>query len=266
MKSVWFTVLLLLYISACTNPQSDKTAERFTEEQRMLLTGLQEQVKRFPDSAGARMRLINSMDSLGMYKEAIAQTDSLIIRDSLNNGLWFTRGQLQESNKDTQQAIESYRKALTIYPSVESQLSLANLYAEKGDPRALAICTAVAKMGLGRESDAHSSFIAGVYYARTGNARRADSLFDQCINNDYTYMEAYMEKGFLQYEAKNYPAALQVFQRAITVNNMYADAYYWQAKTFEAMGNKQEAILNYQRALGLDRTLTEAREALKKLE
>ncbi|TDH21472.1 tetratricopeptide repeat protein [Segetibacter sp. 3557_3] len=266
MKTFWFAAVLLTMLSACTDQRNNNAADRSTEEQRALVVALQEQVKQYPDSAGARMRLVNAMDSLGMYKEAIAHTDSMIIRDSLNNGLWFARGQLQESNEDTQQAIESYRKAISIYPSVESQLSLANLYAERADPRALAICTNVAKMGLGRESDAHSSFIAGVYYARKGDAARADSLFDQCINNDYTYMEAYMEKGFIRYDSKDYPSALQVFQRAITVNNTYADAYYWQAKTYEAMGNKQEAILNYQRALGLDKNLSQARAALTKLE
>jgi tetratricopeptide (TPR) repeat protein len=78
-------------------------------------------------------------------------------------------------------------------------------------------------------------------------------------------MEAYMEKGFIYYETKKYQEALKVFQQAITVNNLYADAYYWQAKTYEALGNKEEALINYQRSLGLDKTLKEAREAIKRL-
>ncbi len=91
-------------------------------------------------------------------------------------------------------------------------------------------------------------------------------LQDRCINNNYTYMEAYMEKGFIYYDAKKFDDALKVFQQAITVNNLYADAYYWEAKCYEAKGNKQDAILNYQRSLGLDKNLKEAKEALKRLE
>jgi tetratricopeptide (TPR) repeat protein len=120
-------------------------------------------------------------------------------------------------------------------------------------------------MGLGREMDANCDFIAGVYNSRTGNHQQAIMLFDRAINNNYQLMEAYMEKGFVHFDTKRYPEALKVFQTAITVNNMYADAYYWSAKSFEAMGNKEEALINYQRALGLDKELKEARDAIKRL-
>jgi tetratricopeptide (TPR) repeat protein len=121
-------------------------------------------------------------------------------------------------------------------------------------------------MGLGREVDADCNFIAGVYFARTGDNKKALQLFDLAINDNYTLMEAYMEKGFIYYESKNYQDALKVFDKAVTVSNTYADAYYWRAKCYEAMGNKPEAIINYKRSLGLDKQLKEAAEAIKRLE
>jgi tetratricopeptide (TPR) repeat protein len=121
-------------------------------------------------------------------------------------------------------------------------------------------------MGMGRETDASCNFIAGVYYARTGDKKQALESFDKAIANNYTLMEAHMEKGFVYYEDKKYPDAQKVFEKAITVNNMYADAYYWIAKCNEAMGNKEEAVTNYKRSLGLDKQLKEAAEAIKRLE
>jgi tetratricopeptide (TPR) repeat protein len=227
---------------------------------------LGKQVRENPDSAGLRMKLINSLDSLKLYKEAISQADSLIKRDSLNNGLWFTKAQLQEENKDTSAAISSYEKAIRIYPSIEARLSLANLLAENRNPKALLLCREVSAMGLGRETDANCNFIAGVYYARSGNAKQAVSLFDAAINDNYTLMEAYMEKGFIYYEGKDYRQAIGVFETALSVNNTYADAYYWKAKCNEAMGNKSEAVINYKRALGLDKQLKEAADAIKRLD
>jgi len=50
-----------------------------------------------------------------------------------------------------------------------------------------------------------------------------------------------------------------------TVSNTDADAYYWMGRCFEATGKKDDAITNYQRALALDRTFSEAREALRRL-
>lgn len=265
MRWIITALIILVVICSCKNEAGEEQSKSADPEKVALVESLKKQVQQDPDSAGTRMRLVNALDSLGMYKEAIAETDSLIKRDSLNNGLWFAKGQLLESNKDTAAAIESYRRAIAIYASVEAQLHLANLYAETKDPRSLLICQTVARMGLGRETDASCDFIAGIYNARTGHYEQAIMLFDRAISNNYTMMEAYMEKGFVYYETKRVPEALKVFERAVTVNNMYADAYYWQAKCYEAMGNKQEAIVNYQRSLGLDKELKEAREALKRL-
>ena len=262
MKYLAITILASLLLAACNDNSGPSGQDRAKLE---ILHNLETQVKQFPDSASLRMRYVNALDSLQMYPEALAQTDSMIKRDSLNNGLWFAKGQLFESNKDTLNAIASYEKALSIYPSVEAQLNLANLYAEKGNVRALAICQNVSQMGLGRETDAACDFIAGVYHSREGDNAKAIAFFDRAINNNYTLMEAYMEKGFIYYGTKDFAQALKTFETAITINNTYADAYYWQAKTYEAMGNKDEAVLNYERALGLDNQLAEAREAIKRL-
>lgn len=250
---------------ACNNKPAEDTPP-VDEAKLAMLNQLKQQVALHPDSASLRMQYINALDSLSQYALAIAQTDSMIRRDSANNGLWFARGQLLEANKDTFAAITSYEKALNIYPSIEAQLSLANLFAETKNRNALSICQQVSKLGLGRETDASCDFIAGIYYARTAQYEAAIKLFDRSINNNYTYMEAYMEKGFIYFDTKRYNEALKIFEQAVTVQNTYADAFYWQAKCYEALGNKEEAILNYQRAAGLDKQLAEARQALKRLE
>ncbi len=229
------------------------------------MINLQERVKQFPDSNSMRMRLVNALDSLGLYTDAMAQVDSLIKKDSLNNGLWFTKAQLAESNKDTANAILFYERAIRIYPSVEAQLSLANLFAERKDAKALLLCQIVSNMKLGRETNADCDFIAGVYHARTGNKIVATTLFDRCINNNYMYMEAYLEKGFIPFDDKKYADALAIFQKAITVNNTYADAHYWEAKCFEAMNNKATALTSYQRAYGLDKTMKEAEAGMQRM-
>lgn len=252
-----------IVLLSCGN--KDETQTSGSQARMEVLDSLQNQIRYYPDSAGLRMKLINSLDSLKMFSEAIAQTDSLIKRDSANNGLWFTKAQLQEDNKDTVGAIKSYTEALNIYPSIEAQLSLANLFAETRNKNALAICNNVLAMGSGRETDASCHFIAGVYFSRTGDLKKALQSFDKAINDNYTLMEAYMEKGFIYYDSKEYQQALQVFEKALTVNQTYADAYYWKAKCYEALGNKAEALINYKRSLGLDKELKEAADAIKKL-
>ena len=260
-----WTVVLLLIVTILSCKQHENGGSKPDPLKLEILNQLKKSVQLYPDSASMRMLYVNALDSLQMYPQAISQIDSMIKRDSLNNGLWFAKGQLSESNRDTVQAIGSYTKALAIYPSVEAQLSLANLFAETKNIAALRICQNISRMGLGRETDANCDFIAGVYYARTGNNDKANAFFDRAINNNYTLMEAYMEKGFIFYGSKKYTDAQKIFETAITINNTYADAYYWKAKTFEAMGNSDQALLNYERSLGLDKNLKEARAAIKRL-
>lgn len=258
--------ILIVFFAILSCGENDKKRASDDSFKPNTIDKLTTLVQQNPDSAGLRMKLINSLDSQNMYNEAIAQTDSLIKKDSLNNGLWFTKARLQEDNKDTSEAIRSYTRAINIYPSTEAQLSLANLFAETKNPKALLISNSVKKLNIGKETDADCDFIAGVFYARSGENNYALQLFDEAINENYTLMEAYMEKGFIYYDSKKFADALKVFETAITVNNTYADAYYWKAKCEEAIGNKADAILDYKRASGLDKKLKAAADAVKRLE
>ena len=59
--------------------------------------------------------------------------------------------------------------------------------------------------------------------------------------------------------------ALKVFNLALTISPDYADNYYWIAKCQQALGLKEEAKLNYQRAFGLDQGFKAARDSANKL-
>ena len=120
-------------------------------------------------------------------------------------------------------------------------------------------------MGQGRETDANCRFIAAIYFARIGNSEKAIEGFDKAIADNYTLTDAYLEKGFIYYDKKEYNGALKIFQTARKVSSTNADVYYWIAKCNEAMGNKEEALINYQRASGLDRNLKEAKAGVERM-
>ncbi len=85
------------------------------------------------------------------------------------------------------------------------------------------------------------------------------------MNRDYRFIEAYIEKSIIQYEQKNYKAAMENLAYASAINYTNPDVYYWQGRCQEAEGKKEEALDNYYKALSLDRSFTEAREAIKRL-
>ena len=208
---------------------------------------------------------MNALDSIGAYPSAKDQLDSLIKRDSLNYAFWYRKAEIQESLHDTIGALKSYRYAIRIYPSPDALLGAANLMAEQKNDTALALSKQVHTLRLGREYTAHCEFIDGIFYARTGDNKKAMVSFDACIRNDLYYMEAYMEKGFILFEESKTVEAKKIFETVIIVKNTYADGYYWLAKCAEKLHDVESAKTHYQKALTLDPTLIEAAAALKRL-
>ena len=262
----WSIAILLILFAACKNESANKVPDALKKDEMPVpIQQLFTQLEKNSDSVGLRFRLIDALDSLGAYKLALGQMDSLIKKDSLNYAFWYRKAQLLENIHDTTGALKCYRYAIRVYPSPDAMLAAANLLAEKKDSTALLICKQINEFRMGREYTAHTSFITGIYYARIGNREKAMDAFNKCIINDFNYIEAYMEKGFLYYESKKINEALKIFQTAVTVKKTYADGYYWIAKCNEALTNKTEAISNYQKSLVLDPGLKEASAALKRL-
>ncbi len=263
---LWKIVFCVLLLVACKSELKEKVPGSLSKKDMPApVQNLLAQLEQYPDSIGLRMKLVDALDSLGAYKQALGQMDSLIEQDSLNYGLWYRKALLQENTTDTAGALQSYRYAIRIYPSPDAMLAAANLLAEKKDSTALRICQELMASRMGREYTAHCHFISGVYYARTGNQAKAIASFNNCIQNDLNYMEAYMEKGFLYFDNKQTREALQIFETVVTLKNTYADGYYWIAKCREILNQPAEAIDNYRKSLTLDPKLLEAAAALKRL-
>jgi tetratricopeptide (TPR) repeat protein len=229
------------------------------------LENLQDMVSQHPDSPMLRYVLVTQLDSAGRYKEALAQLDELIKLDSLNDALWYQKGKIQENLPDTAGAILSFNRAARVYPSAQTLLALANLYAETRDAKVMEVCNMVDQMKLGRKYDGYTSFFIGVYYARKGENSKAIIYFDKSINNNYTLMDTYIEKGSLYYEQKNYAEAMKVFKTATTINNTFADGYYWQGKCYEALKDKPNAMSSYSKAFALDKKMKEAEEGMNRM-
>jgi len=67
------------------------------------------------------------------------------------------------------------------------------------------------------------------------------------------------------FDRHRYDKALSIFQLASTVNNLYVDAYYYQARCYEMMNKKDSAALLFKQSLQIDPTMDAARTHLKQL-
>lgn len=225
---------------------------------------LEDGQKKFPEDTEFGRRLGELYAQNGDYSRAMQQYDAILAVDSTDFETWYNRGVMQAQIADTAGAIQSLENSFRNVPALFSGLSLANLYAMKRDPRALEIADFMIERDT-TDQAAHAFYIKGVYYSTVGKPQLALKEFENAINRDWKFTDAYIDAGIIHFEGKQMDKAMETFVRAATVSNTDPDAYYWIARCHEVQGQKQDAIENYERALALDRTMVEARNRLRRL-
>lgn len=226
---------------------------------------LQEALQKLPGSIGLHILLAKGFESKNELEKALAicndilkeypgEIDALILKSEL----------LKKQNKNAE-ALAVLEKAYSYAPNdVDLVQQLAFEYADSKNPKALTLSDSLIKADV-EKRHAEPYYFKGLYYENTGNYKEAINYFDEAIQHDFNFLDAYMDKGQTYYDQKKFADALKTFQLSTTVFPSEAVPYYWLAKTQQAMGNKNEARLNYQRAYGLDKTLTEAKDSADRL-
>jgi tetratricopeptide (TPR) repeat protein len=218
----------------------------------------------YPDSPEFARRLSEAYVQSGKTKEALDQYNAILEKDPQNYEAWYEKGIVLAQMKDTLQAITAFETAYTLQPIQLFGITLANLYAETKNAKALDLCDELLEKDFSKElTDA--VYIKGIYYANINQQEQALKYFEECIRRDWKFTEAYIEKGLVLYHQKNYDEALKNFALAAKVSNTDADTYFWMGRCYEATGKMQDARENYQRALALDRDFSQARDALKRI-
>jgi len=268
MKYFFLSVSVTLIISACNSSASHFKAAEDSLQQ--LLQTIRDSIRRYPDDPRPKYNLAIVLQDAGRYREAVKVLDSINLSqgDTTNPRLYydylFKRAELLELAGDTANAIRTLELFVVPGELTQAGLRLTNLYAETKNPKAILFGEAMKKNDPAG-TDPNPDYLIGIYYYNLGDYANALSRFDECIRKDYTFLDAYMEKGSILFKQKKYTEALKVFDLALTISKTFADAYYWKGKCQEAMGQVREAQLNYLRAYGLDTTLKEAKKAADRI-
>lgn len=263
-------ILLLALITGCNN-NSDVSSEVKTKDSiQQLLRTIRDSIKKYPAEVRLKYNLAVVLQDAGQYNEALKALDSMNIQgpDSTDPYIYpnylFKRAELLELTGDTVAAIRSLEQIVTQGDLTQAALNLTNLYAETGDPKALEFANRMIREN--PEIPAPEPYyFKGIYYSNTGQLQKAITEFDSSIKKDYTFLLAHLEKGIVYHKQGKNEEAIKTFDLALKVSGSFADAYFWKAKAQEAMGLKEDAKLNYQRAFGLDRTLTAAQDSADNL-
>jgi tetratricopeptide (TPR) repeat protein len=226
---------------------------------------LRDALKMLPQSIPLHISLIQAYADGQRTNEALTICDKVLQQSPDQLSVLMMKSDLLEQEHDTSGSIHTLEQAYRLAPSNEDLCyNLAFKFAQSRNRKALALCDSMLRNNT-IEKKAEPWYFKGIYYSNVNDKPKALECFNKAIQSDYSFLDAYMDKGQILFDQKKYAEAINVFELALKVSSAYSDAYYWLAKCQEATGKKEDARLNYQRAYGLDKSLTEAKEAADKL-
>jgi tetratricopeptide (TPR) repeat protein len=226
---------------------------------------LNKALKELPNSFLLHLTLARSYDAVNKTDEALKICDDILGKNPEQVDVLKMKADLLDKKGDLPNAIKILERAYTITPfDINLNYLLADKYSADNNPKAIRLCDSLIKMD-SLHIHPEPYYFKGIYYSNINDNAKALSAFNDAIQHDYNYLPAYKEKGEILFNAKKYNEAMKIFQLANIIDATYPDAYFWMGKCQEAMGQKEEAKLNYQRAYELDKTFKDAKEAADNL-
>lgn len=268
MKNLLAILFVSISLIACNNNPGKGNETKDSVQQ--LLQSFRDSLKKYPSDTLIKYSFILALQDAGRYKEAIGVLDSMNFTkgDSTRLKVYFNylfkRAELLAQAGDTADAIKTLELFVIPGEMTEAGFQLTDLYAESKNPKTILFVDQMNKNDATKK-DPNPDYLKGVYYYNINDYDKALEQFNSCIRKDYTFLDAYMEKGRILYNQSKYKDAMDVYDIAISVSNKFADAHLWKGKCQEALGQKADAKISYQRAYAFDKTLTEAKEAADRI-
>lgn len=222
-------------------------------------------LKKMPHNIALKIALARGLQQKNEIEKALLLCNEISSQYPNQLDVLLLKSELLKDQNKNAEALTTLETAYSFAPGdVELAHTLAFEYAEAKNQKAISLSDSLIKTDFAKRQ-AGPYYFKGIYYYNTGNLREALKQLDAAIQTDYTFINAYINKGIIYYDEKKYDQAIKTFKLASAVSPTSADPYYWLGKTEEAKGNKAEAKLNYQRAYGLDKSLKKAKEAAERL-
>lgn len=201
----------------------------------------------------------------GQFAEALIVVDSILAQYPGQLNALNIKSEILKAQGKEAESLEVLERAYALQPrDKETAYNLAWEYAETTNAKALSLTDTLLKYDK-TETAARAWYIKASYYNNMGKTKEALRYYDSSNMADYNFLDAYLDRGRLLYKQKNYNEALKSFALGQKLAPAAAEFYFWIARVQEAMGDKKDAKMNYERAYSLDKSYTEAKAAAEQL-
>ncbi len=90
------------------------------------------------------------------------------------------------------------------------------------------------------------TLLGSCYVEMSENPMQGITLLREVVTTDSTYVDAHLRLAMFAVQSKQYDKAIARFQKILTINPKYTEAYLYIGEVYASMGNKSLAIKNLQ--------------------
>jgi len=251
----FYFFILPFFALICCNSKSTKESNSIKTEEHL-------------DSISLKKEQLNQQLDAGNAKNAIELLKSEIDKNPGDTRLLNNLGIAYLNNLDTSKAIAIFQESLVKDSSQpDATYQLGFLFAAIKSDKALDVAKVLIKQkGINKEQlNAQGHYIKGLYFVNIGKPLIAIQAFDEAIISNYTFLDPYIEKAIVLYEINKYDESLKILSKVVAIDRYQSDAYFWMAKSYEKLGNIENAKFFYQQTLDLAPDFDSAKTALSSL-
>jgi len=241
------TLLLLCSIAACAPKADPKETAPFQQSDTSAtgkeLSVLSEQINTHPGDAALLHKRARLYIDRKSYAQALEDMNKVMAIDSSKAEYFLTMADLSFAANRTFNAKAFLERALQLDPANnEAANRLAELYFIVRDYNgAMELVNGV----IGRDKkNTTAIFMKGMIYKESGDTSKAVSTFQNAVEIDPSFYNAYMQLGIL-YQIKNDPAAEGYFSNAIQINPRSEEAFYGRGLWYQEHNQLNKAIQDY---------------------
>ncbi|NSW46542.1 MAG: tetratricopeptide repeat protein [Bacteroidales bacterium] len=195
-----------------------------------------------------------------VWKNTETLFKDVVVKSPTTSFAWINLGSYYLEKNQFNNANNCYRKALQYNPNdvqIYLNQAMANLGLHKVDVSMKNIDWGIARA---KTDEDISMFLVtkGQIYAQLGDNERAKILYDSAIAKYNGNFKAWLQKALLyvnDYKMRNLDSAIVFCQKAIQLNNYYADAYHTLGWIYLLKGDIIESEKNIQKAIELDASM-----------
>ncbi|SDZ91145.1 hypothetical protein SAMN05192529_10430 [Arachidicoccus rhizosphaerae] len=239
-KGLFGAAVALVSLWGCKQGMEDPTSLVFKQKQ---ADAYLEFLSAHPDSSGLRLLTAQKLDSVGRYKDALLQMDTLLKEDSTKYGLWVVRANILLDSTDTSGAVAAYGRALTRYQGEEALLAEGVIFALKNQDTCLKIAEQLSR------NPVYSHYIKGLYAAHQLQRDEALPMLDKAIELDPAFAAGYATKAKLYLALSKPDSAKIAVLEGIRHNAHSIELLNTAGAVFEALLQKDSADRYYESSL-----------------